>query len=250
MVNILKKTKWIWNMKRKFSFTLVELLVVVSIIILLIGILLPALNTAKKNAQSSVCLNNLKQLGIALTSYATDEKGYTPPCRNGTTDQIEDWYIILMDYSLVPIVDRIPSASNSKKGIHICPSLGQYNSYLFKYGLRNHDQSYLPWNFLKQTVTCPYGNHRYNASECILLGDTKYKPRNSQGHFLNDNNAGDGQYVYLPHTRHFNKASFWFADGHAGAIKGEDLTFGFQSGKYGFTDYIDQYGIQHGWYSP
>ncbi len=60
------------------GFTLIELLVVISIIALLIGILLPALGTARAAARSSVCLSNLRQQGIGLYSFATDNNGYIP----------------------------------------------------------------------------------------------------------------------------------------------------------------------------
>jgi prepilin-type N-terminal cleavage/methylation domain-containing protein len=60
------------------GFTLIELLVVIAIIAILAALLLPALAAAREKARRSACINNLKQMGVALESYCGDYGQYLP----------------------------------------------------------------------------------------------------------------------------------------------------------------------------
>jgi len=65
------------NMQRRDGFSLIELLVVISIVALLASLLLPAIGMVKRQAKSSHCQSNLRQIGLANT-YAQDFDGLFP----------------------------------------------------------------------------------------------------------------------------------------------------------------------------
>lgn len=68
-------------MKRRPGFTLLELLTVIAILTLLIGILIPSLSSARRQAKASACLSNLKGLGTGFAIYLTENKDKFPPHR-------------------------------------------------------------------------------------------------------------------------------------------------------------------------
>ena len=78
------------------GFTLVELLAVIAILAILAALLLPALNRAKATAQAVVCLNHLKQWGLATQLYATENEDFLPKDGSASgSSTTAGWYVDL-----------------------------------------------------------------------------------------------------------------------------------------------------------
>jgi prepilin-type N-terminal cleavage/methylation domain-containing protein/prepilin-type processing-associated H-X9-DG protein len=125
---------------RRGAFTLVELLVVIGIIAILIGILLPSLSKAREQAQTTQCLANMRQLGMAFISYAADHEGYQCPVRvrfgslkdsNGKTntavslqvyDADEGWANIMVNEGYLTAPDATGSEGPKTKSVFFCPA--------------------------------------------------------------------------------------------------------------------------------
>ncbi len=114
---------------RRHGFTLIELLVVISVIALLIAILLPALGKARQAAKATACRSQLRQIGIAITAYATDGRerlpdsvAYGPEAgisSNSTLTDVRGLPGALRRYLLTPVYD--PQVTPRTGTVWMCP---------------------------------------------------------------------------------------------------------------------------------
>ena len=103
-------------MRKRTGFTLIELLMVISVIALLVALLLPALQRARKQARAIVCRAHLKQWGTVLALYAEKNEGRIPRV------SMDAWWLFRGSQLLDGDPNRPPVYHNlDTKGIACCP---------------------------------------------------------------------------------------------------------------------------------
>lgn len=95
-------------LRRRCGFTLIELLVVIAIIGTLLGLLLPAVQAAREAARRATCLNNMKQIGLAVHSRLDDVRTFSPSSTSDvdqggwiidpTSQNIHSWRTLILPY--------------------------------------------------------------------------------------------------------------------------------------------------------
>ncbi len=123
--------------KRLFerSFTLIELLVVVAIIGILAGLLVPAYSNVRERGRRTSCLNNLKQIGIAIKEYNMDYGKY-PEGNNNATALMH--LGLLSNYlGKIPAILKCPSDSGKTVSTNIATMTDANVSYLYIRGLND-----------------------------------------------------------------------------------------------------------------
>lgn len=197
--------------RQRRGFTLIELLVVIAIIAILAAILFPAFTAAKKRAQMSQCLGNLRQLGSAIRLYTDDNGGYTP---TATGLVVPNWCGCVKPCGWVYPRDGQIWRYTRNLGIYRCPSdLGRnaINIVYIPTGLTSKDYplSYsMNVNVSRQnTDTLPNATKRM-----LLLHENRSE---STGNYCID----DGSFVPLGHdfpgAVHYDGTTLIYVDGHA-----------------------------------
>ena len=152
----------------KACFTLIELLVVIAIIAILAGMLLPALNNARRSGQRANCSANLKQCGQVFQFYAADNDDYIMPLDYRSSGASGAG--LLAHVSIVNYTKTSYDSIKRRKHVLYCDR-GENRSFT-DYGNLNMQNSYVPWFDPRTAAISLTYTYAFNALLCVY--GTKY----------------------------------------------------------------------------
>jgi prepilin-type N-terminal cleavage/methylation domain-containing protein/prepilin-type processing-associated H-X9-DG protein len=239
------------NPKRGRGFTLVELLVVISIIAVIASLILPALARARARAQGGFCLNNTRQLVVAWMLYADDHNGVLaynlggnargtvalpstapgPAMSDNWVNNVENWELSSDNTNSSTLVGTgLGPYANKATAVYKCPSDNVLSDAQRAAGWNGRVRSYSMNALVGDAGAFSVGGVNANATNYVQFFKVFNIPHPTDifvfldehpdsiddGYFLNQETDGAQQvWTDLPASYHDGAASFSFADGHS-----------------------------------
>lgn len=242
--------------RNRRAFTLMELLVVIAIVALLMSIMMPSLQKAKKMAQTVVCQTNLRQQGLAYAIYLQEYRGECVPFQDKYMKKYDRYW----SHLLAPYIGKSKlekgaasqewnDASKIDKVLHLflCPSQREklktdsddvmgFN-WRLRYGISLGTSSYWGYESVNGAMTEVLKKRKYdkmkNPSSVMNIADATDNTNKHVDpevalfafpkwrHYLTSSLAG----YYIPVADRHSDTNILFADGHTGKMKFEEVMF-------------------------
>jgi len=203
------------------GFTLVEMLVVISIIGILAAMLMPALARAKAKASQIKCLNHMRQLDLSLIMYSDDFSGEYPARRqqpNAWPQKLRPYYknleILTCPRDSFGVAGFFSSDENPKRSYLINAFNDYFKTYLPPKDYQQFQRWAFPHGMLAQKIP--------NPAETLVFGEKK--TGSYHVHMDIDQGKRGNDFEEIEHKRHGSGSNFAFADGSVRLLKsGQEL---------------------------
>jgi prepilin-type N-terminal cleavage/methylation domain-containing protein/prepilin-type processing-associated H-X9-DG protein len=209
------------------GFTLLELLIVISIISVLTAMLAPSLQKTKEQANRAKCANNLRQIGAALYMYLNDREEKLPGCYNysgwnsSVVETNQDIQYVLRAY-----FNYSNQTNSMDSSVWVCPSTralwwpegytGGFNPGLKKFGAP------AGWGY-KHNVTYRYNEWRTMVTPPVALASVKKSSEAAIMWDLPDDEGNTGMGWSYTYAHGEVGVDVLFVDGHVATVKGNTI---------------------------
>jgi prepilin-type N-terminal cleavage/methylation domain-containing protein/prepilin-type processing-associated H-X9-DG protein len=204
------------------GFTLVEMLVVMSIIAILASLLMPALARAKAKANQIKCLNHMRQLFLAANLYASDHEGQYPPRRrqpNAWPQRLKPYYADLQILTCPSDRFGVTGWFNDPQNPNRSFIINGFNDFFLKKLTTAEYQQFQQWQL-------PQGMRESDIprpSETILFGEKRTGSRHVHMDF--DQGRRGNDFEEIEHKRHGSGSNYAFGDGSVRLLHPNQPTF-------------------------
>lgn len=242
--------------KSRHGLTLIELLVVIAIIGLLAALVSPALTRARARASAAVCVNNLRQIGVASFAYAADHNGWMVPLQKRVGENtFSAWYALLWEEGYLPPIQTGSNAGAAsarwrvRRHVIRCPDVHRVSPEDALAAFWGYNTSYLFNNRLGPPLSQRFEAWYYNGSipvdglsrpsETLYLIDNNIAAETYGAGFSFSNLSLVGDMVDF---RHGGRANWLAYDGHVESVSLEDMLQVWTNKKY--RSWLEMYTVR------
>lgn len=208
------------------GFTLVEMLVVITIIVAIAVFSLIGVSRVRSAARGATCTSNLRQIGAAMLGYAADNAGQLPPLedRTGSGDNLKGiWPQIIANAGYLPMTNSKSGQLGTSAGVWSCPDCVTTSRYHGGYGgaegtVMQVQKASNPNSGSLRLAQIPY------AERTWLIGDTSNSSQDLKTSWYAiwaNRTKWSGSHVPAP--RHGGKVNVCMVDGHVESLTRKEL---------------------------